>query len=256
MSSLESSRRGWLRRHLTRRVLLGAGVGLAGALALGSSGAPRLGPGLALAQGFDADVGIDPGHSPVDVGTSGAGVAEYEHTLDVALRLRPMLEGAGLRVILTRTEHVPLSAMNHPNATERIRIEQAARIAAVGNARIYVSLHFDGLDNPSVRGTETFYNYENHGEDGRRLAQAIQSHMVDEIRAMGYATLDRGANDDLKIGKPYGHLFMLRGPMPSVCGEPLFLTNPTEGQLMLQEETRQAVARGYAGGIVRYFAGG
>jgi N-acetylmuramoyl-L-alanine amidase len=41
-----------------------------------------------------------------------------------------------------------------------------------------------------------------------------------------------------------------------VCGEPSFLTNPTEGQLMLQEETRQAVARGYAGGIVTYFAGG
>ena len=75
-----------------------------------------------------------------------------------------------------------------------------------------------------------------------------------EINNIGYATADRGANDDLTIGKPYGHLFMLRGGMPSVCGEPLFLTNPTEGQLMLQEETRQAVALGYAGGIVEYFA--
>src|SRR3954469_17999174 len=239
----------WSRRHL-----IATGVGVGAGLALG--GSIDVARALADPDGFDADVGLDPGHSPLDVGTSGFGVGEYQHTLDVALRLRPLLEGAGLRVAMTRTEHVALSPMSHPDPTERIRIEQAARIAAVGNARIYVSLHFDGVDSPSVRGTQTFYNAEQHGAEGRRLAMAIQQHLLDEIRATGYLTVDRGATEDLAAGKPYGHFLMLRGPMPSVCGEPLFLTNPTEGQLMLQEETRQAVARGYAGGIVAYFAGG
>jgi len=242
------------RKQWSRRRLLAAGAGLGAGLAL----AGALGPTGALAdpEGFDADVGLDPGHSPLDVGTSGFGVGEYQHTLDVALRLKPMLEGAGLRVVLTRTEHVPLSSMSHPSYTERVRIEQAARIAAVGNARIYVSLHFDGLDDPYVSGTQTFYNAEQHGDEGRRLALAVQRSLVAEIRAIGHPTRDRQATEDLAAGKPYGHFFMLRGPMPSICGEPLFLTNPTEGQLMLQEETRQAVARGYAGGIVAYFAGG
>ena len=241
------------RTSWSRRRVLGAGVGLGASLALGGPlGVPRA---RAEQDGFDADVGLDPGHSPADVGTSGAGVGEYQHTLDVALRLKPLLEGAGLRVVLTRTEHVALSPMSHPNPTERIRIEQSARIAAVGNARIYVSLHFDGLDDPSVRGTEMFYNID-HGDEGRRLAEAIQRHMVAEIRDYGHPTVDRGAKSDLWVGKPYGHFFMLRGPMPSVCGEPLFLTNPTEGRLMLEEEMRQAIARGYAGGIVAYFAGG
>ena len=113
----------------------------------------------------------------------------------------------------------------------------------------------NGIDNPAVRGTETFYNADNFGQESRRLAEAIQRHMVAEIQNLGYQTPDRGANSDLKAGKPYGHFFMLRGPMPSVCGEPLFLTNPTEGRMMLQEETRQAVAFGYAGGIVEYLAG-
>jgi N-acetylmuramoyl-L-alanine amidase len=207
-------------------------------------------------DGFDADVGLDPGHSPVDVGTSGFGVGEYQLTLDVALRLKPLLEGAGLRVAMTRTEQVALSSMSDPNPTERIHIEQAARIAAVGNARIYVSLHFDGVDSPSVRGTQTFYNAEQHGAEGQRLAEAIQRSMLAEIRALGYDALDRGATEDLRAGKPYGHFFMLRGPMPSVCGEPLFLTNPTEGRMLLDDETRQAVARGYAGGIVAFFSGG
>src|SRR4051794_33789431 len=125
----------------SRRRLIGTGLGLGAGLALG--GTLGVVPALADPGTFDTDVGIDPGHSPVDVGTTGNGIGEYQHTLDVALRLRPLLEAAGLRVTLTRTEQVALSPMNHPNPIERVRIEQAARIAAVGNARIYVSLHFD-----------------------------------------------------------------------------------------------------------------
>src|SRR5688572_4646204 len=93
---------------------------------------------------FDADVGLDPGHSRVDVGASGSGVGEYQHTLDIAERIKPLLEQAGLRVSLSRTDHEPLTAMSHPNTTERTRIEQTARIAAVGNVRIFVSIHFNG----------------------------------------------------------------------------------------------------------------
>jgi N-acetylmuramoyl-L-alanine amidase len=249
---LLSARTNLTPRIWTRRRALGAGLGLATGLLLAS----RTRDTLAVPAAFDADVGIDPGHSRADVGTSGFGVGEYQHTLDVAMRLKPLLEEAGLTVNLSRTDHSPLSAMSHPDIIERTRIEQAARIAAVGNVRIYVSLHFDGAGSPSIRGTETFYNRDNAGPESRRLAEAIQRHMIAEINGIGYATPDRGANDDLTIGKPYGHLFMLRGGIPSVCGEPLFLTNPTEGTLMLQEETRQAVAFGYAGGIVEYFAGG
>lgn len=230
------------------------GLGAAAGLALTArAGVANAAP--AMQSTYDADVGLDPGHSRVDVGTSGAGVGEYQHTLDVALRLKPLLEGAGLRVALTRTEHVPLSAMSHRDPTERIRIEQAARIAAVGNARIYVSIHFNGGP-ASIRGTETYYNPDNYGDESRRLAEAIQRHTIDELHLAGYATLDRGAKSDLTAGKPYGHFFMLRGNFPSACGESLFLSNPTEGALLLQEETRQAVAFGYAGGIVEYFASG
>jgi N-acetylmuramoyl-L-alanine amidase len=249
---MAAARPGLVPRVWTRRRALGAGLGLAAGLALAS----RADLAQAMPAAYDADVGIDPGHSRADVGTSGFGVGEYQHTLDVALRLKPLLEEAGLTVNLTRTDHTPLTTMSHPDIIERTRIEQAARIAAVGNVRIYISLHFDGAGSSTIRGTETFYNRDNAGPESRRLAEAIQRHMVAEINGIGYPTPDRGANDDLRIGKPYGHLFMLRGGMPAVCGEPLFLTNPTEGTMMLQEETRQAVAYGYAGGIVEYFAGG
>lgn len=245
--------RGWSRRRVIRAgVGLGAGLALSGAL--GRAGVLAVAPALAAPAAFDADVGLDAGHSRVDVGASGAGVGEYELTLDVALRLKPMLESADLRVALTRTDHEPISAMSHSDPIERVRIEQAARIAAVGNARIYVSIHFNGGP-ASLHGTETYYNPDNHGPEGQRLAEAIHHAMLAELLAVGYATQDRGAKSDLTAGKPYGHFFMLRGPMPSVCGEALFLSNPTEGQLLLREDVRQAVATGYAGGILAYFAG-
>src|SRR5688572_12918167 len=110
---------GWSRRRA-----IGAGAVLAAGLALGLCLAVA---GL-CSDDFDADVGLDAGHSWADVGSSGAGVGEFRHTLDVAFRVKPLFEAAGLRVNLSRTDHEPLSAMSARDVTERARIEQAARI--------------------------------------------------------------------------------------------------------------------------------
>jgi N-acetylmuramoyl-L-alanine amidase len=240
----------WVRgRNWSRRQMLGAGLGAAAGLVL--MALPH-GAQAALST-YDADVGLDPGHSRADVGASGSGVGEYRHTLDVAMRLKPLLEQSGLSVALSRTDDSPLTAMSHPDITERTRIEQTARIAAVGNVRIFVSIHFNGGP-PSLHGTETYYNGDNAGPDSRRLGEAIQRHLVDELNGIGFPTLDRGVKDDIVDGKPYGHFFSLRGGMPSVLVEGLFLSNPTEGSLIVRDDTRQAIAFGYAGGIVEYFA--
>jgi N-acetylmuramoyl-L-alanine amidase len=247
---LDCWRSSWSGRSWSRRRVIATGAALGAGLAL----TDPLGA-LADQVGYDADVGLDAGHSRADVGATGYGVGEYQHTLDVAQRVKPLLEEAGLTVALSRADHEPLSAMSHRIADERTRIEQAARIAAVGNVRIYVSIHFNGGP-PSLRGTETYYNGDNAGPESRRLADALQQHLVAELHEYGYATADRGVKEDLLAGKPYGHFFSLRGGMPSVLVEGLFLSNPTEGELLLREDARQAIARGYAGGIVAYFAGG
>ena len=50
------------------------------------------------------DVALDPGHSRADVGAVGSGLREYQITLDLARRVRSRLEGAQLRVRMTREE--------------------------------------------------------------------------------------------------------------------------------------------------------
>ncbi|HEX9014669.1 MAG TPA: N-acetylmuramoyl-L-alanine amidase, partial [Chloroflexota bacterium] len=103
-----------------------------------------------------ADVGLDPGHSVADVGAVGGGLAEYEVTLDIANRVRAILEENGLSVVMSRHDDQPLTDFSAPDPTDAVRIEQEARIAAVGGARLYVSIHLNGFPAPSVRGMEVY----------------------------------------------------------------------------------------------------
>src|SRR5689334_7942889 len=98
---------------------------------------------LLLLTAQPVDVALDPGHSRADVGAVGGGLREYQLTLDVAQRVRSRLEASGVTVRLTREDDLPITALLHPGATEDIRLEQEARIAAGMPARIYVSLHFN-----------------------------------------------------------------------------------------------------------------
>jgi N-acetylmuramoyl-L-alanine amidase len=212
-------------------------------------------PPSAAAQDGLVDVGLDPGHSDADVGATGGGRREVDLTLALALRIQPLLEAQGLRVALTRLDNRPLTPMNNRDFTTMTRLEQEARIAAIMPARIFVSVHFNGHPNAALRGTETYYNGDNFGPESRRLADALQRSIVSELRATGYDVLDRGVKEDLTAGKPYGHFFSLRGPLPSALVEGLFLSNPTEAALLRQDSTLATLARGYAEGIRAYFAG-
>lgn len=217
-------------------------------------------PALAEDESWDVrtekevDVGLDPGHSFADVGAVGGGVKEYEITLPIAMRVKELLEEQGLTVALSRQDEYPLTDFSDPDPTERIRIEQEARIAAVGKARAYISIHFNGYGDPRVRGAETYYNGDNHGRDSLLLARAIQSALIAEVSyTTGYPLPNRGVKEDLWAGKPYGHFFSLRGDMPSALVEAMFLSNPREAALMAKGEAREAVAKGIAAGILEYF---
>src|ERR687886_1208482 len=203
------------------------------------------------------DVALDPGHSRADIGSSANGLREYQLTLDLAQRVRMRLEAAQLSVRLTREDDLPLTFYTNPLATEQIQAEQAARIAAAGSTRVYVSLHFNGGPT-SLRGTETYFNPDRAAEamsSDYVLATALQRHVVDALaEELGYASVDRGVKSDLAAGKPYGHFFSLRGPVPSALVENLFLSNATEAALLRDDATLDALADGCAQGVLEYLA--
>src|SRR4051794_21712023 len=101
----------------------------------------------ALAQAEQVDVALDPGHSTWDVGATGAGLAEYQLTLDTAQRVRSRLEEWGYSVRLSRTDTARVAPVVPRDLIEATRVEQEARIAAASPASIFVSIHFNAHPN-------------------------------------------------------------------------------------------------------------
>jgi N-acetylmuramoyl-L-alanine amidase len=130
-------------------------------------------------------------------------------------------------------------------------------------ADILVAVHFNGIDDPTKKGTQTFYSegrpFSSKSQD---LASLVEASLLRNISATGYQAVDRGATSDSKILGQGSHYYLL-GPesptirraseMPGIIGEPLFVTNPEEAGALRQEKVLDAVARGYLEGIKAYF---
>jgi N-acetylmuramoyl-L-alanine amidase len=224
---------------------------------------------------------IDPGHGGLDPGVVGSSggrqVLEKDATLAVATRLASLLRGDGYRVVMARTEDssaIKLSPSDSitgsltDDAVHRDLVTRAA-CANAANASVLVSIHFDGFVDPSVGGTETFYDPARpFAGDNKRLALDLQAALVN-----GLGTSDRGVWPDDQVNAPtlttsgsrYGHLIEL-GPaltgwvddpsrMPGALVEPLFITHPQEARIAADPAGQQQMAVALEAGLQRYFSG-
>ena len=88
---------------------------------------------------------LDPGHGGNDPGASGrGGLREKEVVLDVALRLKRMLEMKGHKVLMSR------SGDTYPTLSQRTRLCKQKQ------PDLFVSIHINSVDSRSVTGVETF----------------------------------------------------------------------------------------------------
>src|SRR5213596_1305334 len=88
---------------------------------------------------------LDPGHGGHDKGQVSRYGAEKEFALDVARKLRPLLQAKGLRVIMTR------------EGDYFVPLEVRAKIANAARNSIFISIHFNATnDNPNATGFEIF----------------------------------------------------------------------------------------------------
>lgn len=186
---------------------------VAGATILGSS-----------AFGQSRTIVIDAGHGGYDRGgVPGQRISEKDKTLDVAQRLKRLLQAEGYRVIMTRDSDVFVSL------GARVAIANAYRGAS------FVSIHFNCATRSGANGIETYY----YRGDSASLAQSIHRNVVS-----GAPTENRGI-------RRRGFYVLRRTAIPSVLVECGFLTNPTEGSLALSAGYRQKLAEQIARGIKR-----
>ena len=166
---------------------------------------------------------LDPGHGGRDNGAKWGGVPEKRLTLDVAFRVRKILQKKGIRVAMTRS------------SDRQVSITSRAAIANKYRNAMVVSIHFNAHRNTKITGIETFYA----SSSGRSIASRIQTRLMRKIR-----TKNRG----IKFTKRLGILNKTRGAAVLVeCG---FISNPYERTRSNSTWYRQIVAQEIANGII------
>ncbi|HEX6058476.1 MAG TPA: N-acetylmuramoyl-L-alanine amidase [Gemmatimonadaceae bacterium] len=173
---------------------------------------------------------VDAGHPPAGA-TGPTGLYEAEPVLDVAERVRALLEARGARVLMTRTTAEPVALYARPEMARR------------ANADALVSVHLnalpDGVNPFTAQGTGVYFFHP----PSEPLARDVQRELV---RWLGLPNL----------GVYYDNLALVRTPwMPSILTEGLFIMMPEQEAAMRTALGREAYARGIADGLEAYFRG-
>ena len=171
---------------------------------------------------------VDAGHGGYDNGARGRqGLSEKMLTLDVARRLKPLLEARGYHVVMTRTTDVfiPLGG--------RTAISNSHSDAA------FVSIHFNCSPRRAADGVETYY-YD-------RRSAPFASNILREI-ATCYGSHSRGVK--------YARFYVLHhNQRPATLLELGFVSNPKENAKLQDPRVRQLLAERIAAGIARGHGG-
>lgn len=168
-------------------------------------------------------IAVDAGHGGSNTGAGGpTGSIEKDLALQVSLQLQKALEAEGAQVIMTRTREG-----NYDNK-ERILFYRDSL------PDLLVSVHLNSSSDPiRASGTSTHYRYVGY----RSLNMFINKRMQ-----------ELGLKENGVIGS---FNFMLNSPTeyPNSLVETLFISNPAEEDLMLQEDFRKRMAQKIALGI-------
>jgi N-acetylmuramoyl-L-alanine amidase len=196
---------------------------------------------------------VDPGHGGYDKGQVSRYGYEKDFALDVARKLRPLLQSKGLRVIMTR------------EGDYFVPLEVRAQIANKARDSIFVSIHFNGSnDDRNATGFEIF-SFTPRGapstSDGAVAPSALSAQPGSAVDAQStalsaciYHSL-LGHIPEYDRGIKRARFAVLRlTKVPAVLIEGGFLTEQGECKLIGQKEWRAKLARAISVGIESYRA--
>lgn len=171
---------------------------------------------------------VDPGHGGSDPGAVYSNVNEKDLNLDIALRLKQLLEESGARVLMTRESDI------------YVNLYTRADIANQVGADLFVSIHNNASTNASTSGTMTLYY---PSPEKKVLAKILQKAVVETLGL-----------PDLGISERPNLVVTRETKMPSALVEVAFMSNQKDLALLQTEEFRQRAAEGIYKGILMYFS--
>ncbi|MCI5219725.1 MAG: AMIN domain-containing protein, partial [Candidatus Electrothrix sp. LOE2] len=210
---------------------------------------------------------IDPGHGGKDPGAVGFGLKEKDIVLNVAKKIKKILEEKnGYEVLLTRDDDISLS------------LEERTAIANTKEADLFLSIHVAHPEE-TIRGVETFYlNLATHTEamrvaalenatsthnmsemqdilselmqnekinESSQLAEFVQLNMIDGLKKQKFQVKDLGV-------KQAPFYVLIGAEMPAILAEISFITNPEDAKLLKSEKYLQTLAEQIVAGVLSY----
>ncbi len=184
---------------------------------------------------------LDSGHGGIDPGKeSASGILEKDINLSIANKLKTLLEQAGIRVVMTRTDDAGLYQESDSNK-KAADMKKRCEIIDKCKPDIVVSIHQNSYQSASVSGAQVFY-YK-HSAQGKKLAQILQAAFKQYLDP-----------DNKRVEKEDSTYYMLlHTSAPTVIAECGFLSNPQEAELLNSDEYQQKVAQALYNGIIKYF---
>ena len=211
---------------------------------------------------------LDPGHGGESRGTeTPQGLVEKELTLDIAGRLRALLEADRFEVVLTR------------GGDDTVPLDQRVEFANRSGGDIFVSIHLNWFAGSTRRGVETYYlgstddpylsalaASENRDSgysladfrrllegvyadvrqgESRELASALQGELLRALRERSPGLQDRGV-------KTAPVVVLVATEMPAILAEVSCLSSEAEARRLREVSYRQAIAEALYAGIRSY----
>ena len=186
-------------------------------------------------------VTVDPGHGGLscadggatlggDTGTTGptkfttaplGKLTEHELALSMGLKMQTLFTGVGDTVTMTRTSAVC------PSLKERVETANNA------NSNVFVSIHFDGVDDAKINGTKIWY-----------LAKKTSSSQLATFNASGISAALGTSNRGIKRSGTDGkNLYVVNNTrMTAVLLEVAFLTNVNGDETIMHRASATADA--------------
>ncbi|WP_099221495.1 N-acetylmuramoyl-L-alanine amidase [Listeria costaricensis] len=177
----------------------------------------------------EATIVLDPGHGGNDPGAEGTnGTLEKKATLKMANVVADKLRQSGAKVILTR------------DSDEYVSLSDRTKIAEKYNADVFISLHFDSLEDKdsSVSGQTTYY----YSKNDKGLAKDVNEGLEKDV-------------DITNRGYQVGDYYVLReNDQPALLLELGYLSSPEDEARINSSSYRNQVAQGIYDGLADYFA--
>jgi N-acetylmuramoyl-L-alanine amidase len=214
---------------------------------------PQMRPHMLMGIRTLETVVLDPGHGGYDKGAVSRFGYEKDYALDVARKLRPLLQAKGLKVILTR------------EGDYFVPLEVRANIANKAKDAIFVSIHFNATDRDAAASGFEIYCLTPRGapstaDDSLALSfmnvqpgTGVDAHSIGVAACIYHSILGHTTEPDRGIKRARFAVLRLT-QIPSVLIEGGFMTERGESRMIAKDEWRADFARAIGIGIESYKA--